>query len=295
MYKKEIISNLLLNKVGSVLSPKEEGEIEIPINKKEIYVVVGKGEVLISDDTSGIKFEIENECLVLPNVLLKQAKLNDRELVMVETNGTILLKANNVHLKKFAKEFPNLLDEKQIDALMNILIGNVPDIMIDDNFEKEPTLFLLENKDFVFRPIGFPFKFFGNFENGEMVLNNSNTFYFLLPGLDKHNESGFLLLTESLYSKILYVFKLNKTDGNQNTNRDLMFHYTQFADGLFKVFLGPIEDICEEYINKTQKICENPKDFLEKIFRKENSTKGTYVSNVTKGALKKFNNKPKIG
>jgi hypothetical protein len=295
MLKKEIISNLLLNKVGSILFPKEEGEIEIPINKKEIYVSVGKGEVLISDNDSGTKFEIENDCLVLPNILLKQAKLSDRELIMVESNGDILLRANNVRLKKFAKEFTNLLNQKQIDALMDILLGDVPDIMIDDNFEKEPTLFLLENKDFIFRPVGFPFKFFGNFENGEMVLNNSNTFYFLLPGLDKNNESGFLLLTEALYSKILYVFKLNQVDGKQNTNRDLIFHYTQFADGLFKVFLGPIEDVCEEDIKKTKKICASPSEFLETIFIKDDSIKGTYVSNVTKSALKKFNKKPKIG
>jgi hypothetical protein len=296
MSKKEIISNLLLNKVGSILLPKEEGEVEIPTNKKEIWVTVGNGEVLISNDTSGIKFEIENDCLVLPNILLRQAKLNDRELIMIESDGNILLRASNIHLKKFTKEFSNMLDEKQTNVLLDILIGNVPDIMVEDQFQKEPTLFLLENKDFTFRPIGFPFKFFGNFENGEMVLNNSSTFYFLLPGLNKkNNESGFLLLTEALFSKILYVLKLNSIVAKEQINRDLIFHYTQFADGLFKIFISPLEDICEEDVNKTKEICGNPQKFVETIFRRDDSTKGTFVSTITKSTLKKFNNKPNIG
>lgn len=295
MFEKEIINNLLINKVGSILYPGQNGEIEVPVSTKEesVTISITCGEIIICQiDCFDTRICVEDNKVVLPNVLLKQAKLNDKSLNIISNGEFISIRANNRNVNS-VKGFVETLSEDQVKFLSDILIGNDSGVVVNEKIE--PILFLLDHKNLIFRPIGLPFKFFGNYENNEFVLNNSKNVFFILPGINRlTNEIGYLFITELQFAKILYIFNTNGVTKSEYINRDLIFHYDPLADGLFKIFIGPEEDIRKEQEDLTKEICNDSEQFIKNIFRKEENDKSVFIRAITKNMLKVFNNKPKI-
>jgi hypothetical protein len=158
--------------------------------------------------------------------------------------------------------------------------------------KSKPTLFILSTEDFVFRPVGFPFKFNGYLIPNELILNEKGRPFYLLPGINKSNKnSGFLLLSEMVYSRVAYVIKQHK----EYSNRDFIFCHVPFLEGSFKVFLNPIEDILQEEIEEAKAICESPEQFVEETFNKGEEQKDLYVCSLTKDMLKNFKKEPALG
>ena len=258
MCKKETIANLLINKSGNILLPKSDGEIEISLQiktKKEMGIGVGHGEILISSkDIFDTKISSSKGKIIIPYALLKQAELQNRPLAFINSLDLIILRADNVHLDGYVKSVVNMFSQEQIDALYDLLLGNVPNVEVITELDK-PVLFELNDEEFIFRSIGFPVSF-----------TKGNSHFFLIPGINKSTkESGFLLLRESTYARVIYVLKLNNLTGKEDINRDMIFCYVPFLDGGYKVFVSPPEYVLKEEIVKAKRICSDPKKFIEEI------------------------------
>jgi hypothetical protein len=158
--------------------------------------------------------------------------------------------------------------------------------------QTEPYLFLLEkDKQLVFRSIGFPFKFNGGLlDSGEFVVCDVGNPHYVIFGVDRIEKTyGFLLINETVFSKVLGVFKSNNLIGKK-INRDLIFYYSQFADGSFRVFLNPEEDlIMEDYAEIFKDSCESKK-FIERSFNKGDVCAGVQARSLLKDSFKIFKN-----
>jgi len=262
MCKKDTIANLLIYKSGNLLLPKSDGEIEVPLQiktKKEMGIGVGHGEILISsNDLFDTKISSSKGKIIIPRALLKQAGLENKTLAFINSIDLIILRADNVHLDGYVKSVVNMFNQEQVDALYDLLLGNTPNIKISTELER-PVLFELNDEEFIFRSIGFPVSF-----------TKEKSKFFLIPGINKSTkESGYLLLREATYARVIYVLKLNNLAGEEDINRDMIFCYVPFLEGGYKVFISPPEYIFKEEIIKAKKICNNPEKFIEEILKNE--------------------------
>lgn len=268
---------------------------------KTIFVKKIPSGLLLTDkdiNTNMGKIVVSYGRVRIPFKILKSVGLNGKKINLTCEDGNVVIKASNTELRKNIIE---LLDgfcdhcEDRLKKVVNFILGNVEELTIKKeeftphknatfcgspliiktpkNNKKEPCLFLLDKNELVFRPIGMPFRFPGyylklkneltlyrNFEN----FTSPNIFY-LIPGIKVSTRSiGFLLINEQIYGNIVYI------QGNEHTNfdRDLIFIYRPFSSAMYKVYRNPpLPNINENEINFAKQVCNDPKSFLEKIFR----------------------------
>lgn len=298
MNKKDIISNLLLNKSGAVLFPKPEGEIEVPNLlkvKKEIGIGIGHGEIIISNrNIFEMKAPIVNDKIIIPKVMLTQAKLQNKQLTISTSGDLIILRADNLELQNQINDFIGSLSEVQKTLLIDCLLANKSDIKFKIEKQEEPYLFLLNKKEFIFRPVGLPFKFsaFFDVKNGELLLNENGNPYYMISGINRNTRNvGYLLLNEFVFSKVVGALKRKEMKCIDN---DLIFYYSPSVDGDFKIYLDPYDKIEDVDIKKINKICNNVDEFIKNTFNAGKPEGENFVSSLTRNLLSSFKNKPEI-
>ena len=306
MEERQQLVNLLLTSFGVDLYPKSDGRIEIP---KYMITTAGwdsydkvymssdlQGNLYISSDStffSGgvtISVAVSHGRLRIPVGFLKRIGIHNRNLVAVyDMNSTLHLRPDNSESEEALVEFVNELNEKDAILLANILMGRavldnyIPNmeivrVSVNQKPLPEAEMFLLEaneQRSFMFRPIGNPYKFKCCWVDKVPHLayeNNDNaTMLYVIPGIKriKKNDGGtvpgFLIIDETTFGKICYVVK--KKGDDTAIGKDLIFMFSpRVRIGSFKVFENPKEDLDPKIIEEAKQVCANPERFLSSNF-----------------------------
>lgn len=292
----EQLVNFLTTDFGVELFPKADGRVEIPKdvvlflgwNKSDIInLFFNDGNVYVSDGTfeKNIQIKVSHGRVRIPIGVLKSAGLYRKSLIATfDLNCTMRLTASNSSSNWAINEFIGSLTKHQAEALVNIFMGkssrddnSIPSMeiaKISVNQEKlpRPEMFILEaleEKSFIFRPTGNPYKF--NFcwvdKTPMLCKNEDNSLVsYVIPGIRRGEDKvGFLLIDETTFGKVCYILKRK----NETTaiDKDLIFMFSPKTKiGSFKVYENPKQEINQELVEQSKLVCSNPERFLTSNF-----------------------------
>lgn len=289
---REQLVDLLSTNFGIDLYPKADGRVEIPKdvvlflewNSHEIInTTFEEGSIYVSSGSfdKNISIKVSHGRVRIPAGVLRSAGLYKKNLIATfDLDCTMKITANNSNNIEVIDEFIENLTEEQKKTLKDILIGNayktnneIPNMELirvsvsQSSFEK-PKLFLLdaiEDKPFIFKPVGNPYKFKFCWVDKVPLLSRDEKdtlISYVIPVINMNNKDiGFLLIDQITFGKVCYI--LNKKGRETAVDRDLIFIFSpKTRIGSFKVYENPRQEIKQEVIDKAKLICANPEKFL---------------------------------
>jgi len=276
-----------------IVNPKKDGRVEIPQSivkimgwefHNKLYAYKNKDELILSFEKKSFgellgTLKVSNKRIRVPSTFLKKTGLKNDISISCKLDS-IILKIEYTNIDEIAKKIADKLNDSQAIALLNVLKNRFPE-NISIKGSSPVRLFLPETTNhLVFRPVDIPYRFSGYYllNNKIVYTNNINPtvkpdYFFLLPGIkrlkDRFYETGFLLVNERLYGRILFI--LSKANLKTPVGRDLILWYDPIdvgPFGSFKVYTNPPEALPEEIVNRAREDCSNPQSFLENNFNK---------------------------
>ena len=289
---KEQLVEYISTNFGIDLYPKADGRVEIP---KEVVLFLGwdsceivntmfeEGNVYVSNGSfdKNIPIKVSHGRVRIPVGVLKSAGLHKKSLIATfDLNCTMRITADNSNNIEAINEFIDSLTEKQKKNLKDIFIGDtykinneIPNMELvrapvnQSDFEK-PKMFLLdaiEDKSFIFKPVGNPYKFKFCWSDKVPLLSRDEEdilVSYAIPGINMYNKDvGFLLVDQITFGKVCYILK--KKEEETGIDKDLIFIFSpKTRIGSFKVYENPKQEVERNIIDRAKLICANPENFL---------------------------------
>ena len=249
------------------------------------------------DDKIFVEVAVTKGRVRIPARFLKQIRMSDKSLVFTEADGAAVARVVNSHNEERILAFLNTLDYDSVKQLAELLLDVEP-VEEEEIFEKKslefeiphgeiarvsvsastsPELILLSTESStVFRPVGNPYKFTAGWKNKEIVFykdvpSSSLDILYLIPGIqrikqeDKPFRFGFLLVDARLFTKICQRI-VKDAERTTAEGVEMIFIYSLFSKGSFKVYENPKEELDPNIILKAKNICSNPEQFLLNTF-----------------------------